>query len=62
MNTNKIRNLRIKRQLTQQQVADYCNISLRAYQYIENSERKGDIQVWKKFSELFNTTIDELVK
>ena len=39
--------------LTQQQMAKYLNISVRAYQSIEYAERIGSIAIWDKLEDLF---------
>ncbi len=59
---NNIKKLRLSRKITQQQMADYCNVALRTYQRIENEERKGDIEVWQCIAKFFNTTIDALLE
>lgn len=40
--------------MTQQQVADKIEISLRYYQQIEVGDRTGDFRVWDELEDLFN--------
>lgn len=44
---------RIKKGLTQQQVADYLGISLRYYCHIEAGTRNGDFEIWDALESLF---------
>lgn len=39
--------------LTQQQVADKLEISLRYYRFIESGERNGDFELWDTLEDLF---------
>ena len=53
---NMRKNLKEARQragMTQQEVADKLNISLRYYRCIENGERNGDFTIWDKLEDLF---------
>ena len=40
--------------MTQQQVADQLEISLRYYQNIEAGDRTGDFALWDKLEDVFN--------
>lgn len=40
--------------LTQQQIADKLEISLRYYQKIEAGERTGDFAIWDALEDIFN--------
>ncbi len=40
--------------MTQQQVAEYLNISLRYYQRVEAGENLGAIEIWDTLEDLFN--------
>lgn len=40
--------------MTQKQVAEYLEISERAYQRIESGERKGTIETWDLLEDLFH--------
>lgn len=51
----KLRNARIERGLTQQQVADQIGISLVYYQKIEQGSRTGDFEIWDSLEDLFST-------
>ncbi len=46
--------------LSQAKVAEYVGISARMYRYIENGEKNGSIEVWKKLSKLFGKSIEYL--
>lgn len=49
------RNLKEARQkagMTQQQIADRLEISLRHYQFIESGERTGDFTLWDSLEDL----------
>jgi len=59
---SKLKDLRVSKKQTQQEVADFCNIALRTYQRIERGERSGDIKVWQQLAKYFNTTIDALLE
>lgn len=49
-----LQNARKEKGLTQQQVADQINISLRYYQNIEQGSRTGDFKIWDSLEDLFN--------
>ena len=51
---------RQRKQMTQQQVADYLDISLCYYQKIEAGSRTGDFDVWDKLEDLFSIHQREL--
>jgi transcriptional regulator with XRE-family HTH domain len=58
---NKIRNFRIRNQLTQQQLASLIGVSNKAISKWENDEGYPDIQNLKRIAEVFNTTVDFLI-
>lgn len=49
----KLKNARQKAGMTQQQIADKLNISLRYYQQIEAGSRTGDFIIWDTLEDLF---------
>lgn len=49
-----LKNARIEKGLTQQNVADQLDISLRYYQNIEAGKRTGDFEIWDSLEDLFN--------
>lgn len=49
-----LRQARLDKGLTQQQVADYLEISLNYYQKIEQGSRTGDFILWDMLEDLFN--------
>lgn len=59
------KNLKAARQkagMTQQQVADYLNVSLVYYQKIEQGTRTGDFELWDNLEDLFSLHQRELRK
>ncbi len=49
---NILKNARKEKGLTQQQVADQLEISLRHYQFIESGDRTGDFTLWDSLEDL----------
>ena len=49
-----LRKARKEKNMTQQNVADYLEISLRYYQNIETGNRTGDFSIWDNLEDLFN--------
>lgn len=49
----KLRQARVEKGLTQQQVADELYLSLRQYQRIENGDAQGSIETWDKLEDMF---------
>lgn len=47
-----LRNKRIELNLTPSQIAKQANITPRYYNYIENGERSGSVEVLKKISKI----------
>lgn len=39
--------------MTQQQVADFLEISIRYYRFIESGERNGDFELWDALEDIF---------
>ncbi len=65
MNTtvgSKIKSLRKKKGLSQEQVADYLHISQSTYARIENGERGSWANYIEPISKLFNIQPEELIK
>jgi len=57
-----LKSIRLSKNFTQQEVADYCGIALRTYQRIERGERDGNINAWRSLAKLFNAdNIDEIL-
>ena len=50
-----LQNARKAKGLTQQQVADRLEISLRYYRMIEAGDRDGDFGIWDTLEDIFNT-------
>lgn len=49
-----LKEARQKAGMTQQQVAEYLNISVRGYKFIEYGQRLGTIETWDKLEDLFS--------
>lgn len=54
--------LRVKNELTQEQMAKKLGLSHPNYQMIESGKRKGKISFWKKVYETFEVSAEEIVK
>src|SRR5699024_2284010 len=59
---NKIKTLRQDHQMTQKQLADLIGVSNKAISKWENGEGLPDIENLKRLSNIFNISIDDLVK
>lgn len=57
----KLKELRIKNDLTQKQVADKLCIAESTLSLYESGQRKPNINKLIEFAQLFNCTLDELV-
>ena len=57
----RLRDLRISRKLTQNDVANYLGISRSAYTNIENGKRDPDTDTLKKLATFFRTTVDDIL-
>ena len=49
-----LKEARKKAGMTQQQMADYLNVSVRYYQNIEAGDRNGDFAIWDRLEDLLN--------
>lgn len=49
-----LKQARLDKGMTQQQVADYLDIGVRYYQKIESGDRTGDIRLWDGLEDLFS--------
>ncbi len=58
----KLKELRKKRGATQQELAQYLNITYQSYSCYENGNTQPSIENLIKLADFFNTTIDELVE
>ena len=54
--------LRVKNQLTQQQLAQKLGVSCTMYNLIERGQRKGSIDFWTKIQQLFNVSDADMWK
>lgn len=57
----RIRNLREDRDLTQEQLAQYLNISQVAYSHYELNKRSIPIEILIKLAKFYNTSVDYLL-
>lgn len=57
----RIKQVREKSNLTQQQLADACGVGLSHIGYIERGKRIGNIYLINKIAQVLNVTIDYLV-
>ena len=62
MKFNKLYNLRIDNDLTQQQVADYLMCNRQVYGRYENGIREIPVSMLIKLAEFYNVTLDYLVE
>lgn len=51
---------RIKRGLTQKDIADYLGIAVNSYQRLEYGTRNGSIPIWDKLEDFFHVPQREL--
>lgn len=61
MISNRLKSLRLEKELTQKDLANYLAITASAYGYYEQGKRFPDLDSLKLLSELFNVSIDYLV-
>lgn len=57
----RIKEIRIEKNITPQQIAEYLNISLKTYLNLEKGNAKLSIYVLAEISNFFNVSIDYLV-
>lgn len=57
----RIRNLRVDNDLTQEDLAQKLSISQRTYSRYENDERNIPIEIFAKLADYYGTSIDYLV-
>ena len=50
-----LKNARKAAGLTQQQAAEYLNVTRSHYQMMEQGDRVGSVELWDKLEDLFNT-------
>jgi transcriptional regulator with XRE-family HTH domain len=58
--SNNLKSLRKKRGLTQQQVADYLNVTHAAYNFYERGSREPNITTLIRLADLFDVPLDLL--
>lgn len=57
-----LKELRIKKGVSQREVANYLGITNQAYSNYENGKREADYDTQLKLAEYFNVSLDELFK
>lgn len=62
MNYKRIRNLREDCDFTQTYIADYLQISQRAYSHYENGERGIPVEILCQLADLYHTSTDYLLE
>ena len=62
METERIKALREDRDLTQQAVAEYLQITRSTYSNYENGIREFPLEVLKKLADLYDTSLDYLLE
>lgn len=61
MFNKRLREIRMKRKFTQQNMADQLGISLNAYQKYEQAERSPSLECLVKIADIFNISLDYLL-
>ncbi len=58
----KLRDLREDNDYTQEYVADYLNVSQRAYSHYENGTRNISVELLMKLADLYNVSLDFILE
>lgn len=61
MFSDRLKNLRLSKKMSQQEVADYLGITRQAYGKYEKNDAQPDFESLKKLSILFDKSIDYLI-
>lgn len=61
MFNKRLREMRVRLALTQQNMADYLNLSLNAYQKYEQGTREPSFETLVMIADIFNTSTDYLL-
>jgi transcriptional regulator with XRE-family HTH domain len=48
--------------MTQQEVANFLNITIRHYKALEGGTSDGSVKIWQQLAQKFNTTVDYLLQ
>lgn len=62
VNYKKIKDLRIKNNITQKQMADFFNINFSTYSLKENGKRQFTVQELKALAGIFKVKMDDLIE
>lgn len=57
---NRMKEYRIKNNLTQEEVANRLNILVSTYNMMENNKRRVSLEIAKQLEKIFNVSIDEI--
>ena len=57
-----LKEARVKKGLTQKELADKLNLTTRQYCRLENKHSDGSLKVWVQLKDLFNIPIDKLIE
>lgn len=58
----RLRSLRMRKRMTQEETADRLNISLRYYQMLERGEKLGSVDILLEISEIMDCSLDYLLR
>lgn len=62
MHYKRLKDLREDRDMTQREVAEYLNVTQKAYSRYERGERNIDIETLAKLATLHETTVDYIIE
>lgn len=62
VNYKKIKDLRIKNNITQKQIADFFNINFSTYSLKESGKRQFTVQELKALAGIFKVKMDDLIE
>lgn len=62
VNYKKIKDLRIKNNITQKQMSDFFNINFSTYSLKENGKRQFTVQELKALAGIFKVKMDDLIE
>lgn len=59
--SQRLTDLRVRSNMTQQEIADLLDMNLKAYQHYERDRAEPNITMLKKLSHIYGISIDELI-
>ena len=57
----RLRELRVERHLTQQEMAEFLGMNTRAYQYYEGDDRRPNYEKLVALADFYGLSVDELI-